>query len=82
MIGRVISPGLGYGPYKGTTSKGELNFPVINQQATQCDEIAKVLLENKILPNHITGEEGIKDIRILQAIYEAARTGKKISIIT
>lgn len=76
-----LSPGLGYGPYKGTTSKGELKFPVINQQATQCDEIAKVLLENKILPSHITGAEGIKDIRILQGIYEAARTGKKISLI-
>ncbi|MEP6947801.1 MAG: Gfo/Idh/MocA family oxidoreductase [Ginsengibacter sp.] len=76
-----LSPGLGYGPYKGTTSKGELNFPVINQQTTQCDEIAKVLLANKIFPSHITGEEGIKDISILQAIYEAARTGKTVSII-
>ncbi len=76
-----LSPGLGYGTYKGTTSKGELNFPIINQQATQCDEIAKVLLEDKILPSHITGAEGIKDIRILQAIYEAAKTGKKISIV-
>jgi predicted dehydrogenase len=58
-----------------------LNFPEINQQATQCDEIAKVLLEHKQLPGHITGEEGIKDIRILQAIYEAAGTGRKVSII-
>ena len=58
-----------------------MNFPTINQQTTQCDEIAKALLENKQLPNHITGEEGIKDMRILQAIYEAARSGKKVSII-
>jgi hypothetical protein len=33
-----------------------LNFPVINQQAVQCDEIAKILLDNKQLPSHITGE--------------------------
>ena len=73
-----LSPAISYGPFKGRTSKGELNFPEINQQGTQCDEIAKVLLQNKKLPSHITGEEGIKDVRILQAIYESARTGKKI----
>ena len=75
-----LSPGISYGPFKGRTSKGEMNFPTINQQATQCNEIAKILLANKQLPNHITGEEGIKDVRILQAIYESAETGKKVLI--
>jgi predicted dehydrogenase len=76
-----LSPGISYGPFKGKTSKGELNFPEINQQQTQCDEIAKLLLENKLLPAHITGEEGMKDVRILQAIYEAAGTGKRVSLL-
>lgn len=76
-----LSPGISYGPFKGKTSKGELNFPDINQQQTQCDEIAKVLLQRKPLPDHITGEEGWKDVRILQAIYEAAATGKMVSLI-
>ncbi len=75
-----LSPAISYGPFKGRTSKGEMNFPTTNQQAVQCDEIAKVLLENKQLPSHITGEEGLKDMRVLEAIYEAARTGKKVSI--
>jgi len=74
-----LSPAISYGPFKGKTSKGEINFPVINQQAVQCDEISKVLLAGKQLPSHITGEEGLKDLRIMQAIYEAARTGKKVS---
>jgi predicted dehydrogenase len=73
-----LSPAISYGPFKGRTNKGEMNFPVTNQQAVQCDEIAKVLVENKQLPNHITGEEGWKDMRILQAIYEAASSNKKI----
>jgi len=73
-----LSPGISYGPFVGKTSKGELHFPEINQQRTQCDEIAKLILANKQLPDHITGEEGFKDMRILQAIYQAARTGKKI----
>lgn len=75
-----LSPAISYGPFKGKTSKGELSFPEINQQATQCDEIAKVLLAGKRLPSHITGEEGLKDVKIMQAIYEAARTGKKVLI--
>lgn len=75
-----LSPAISYGPFKGRTSKGELNFPEINQQGTQCDEIAKVLLDNKKLPDHITGEEGMRDVKILQAIYKAANTGKKIAL--
>ena len=76
-----LSPAVSYGPFRGRTTNGELNFPDINQQATQCDEIAKVILQDKLLPTHITGEEGIKDMKILDAIYKSATTGKKISLI-
>lgn len=75
-----LSPAISYGPFKGRTSKGELNFPEINQQATQMDEIAKVLLAGKTLPSHISGEEGLKDMRVLNAIYKAAETGRKINL--
>ena len=72
-----LSPAISYGPFKGRTSKGEMNFPVTNQQQVQCDEIAKVILANKPLPDHITGIEGLKDAKILDAIYKAAATGNK-----
>jgi len=73
-----LSPALSYGPFVGRTSEKELKFPVINQQQSQLDGICKVLLENKKLPNHITGEEGLKDIKVINAIYKSAETGKKI----
>lgn len=73
-----LSPALSYGPYKGKTSQKELNSPPIQQQKTQMDEICKVLLENKQLPSHIAGEEGLKDIKVINAIYKAAATGKKV----
>ena len=76
-----LSPAISYGPFKGRTSDGELNFPVTNQQAVQCDEIAKVILANNQLPAHISGEEGRKDMKVLEGIYEAARTGKKILLV-
>ena len=75
-----LSPAISYGPFKGRTSNGEMNFPEINQQGTQCDEIAKVILANKRLPDHISGKEGMQDVKIMQAIYEAAATGKRITV--
>ena len=44
------------------------------------DGIGKVLLEGKPLPSHITGEEGLKDIKSMNAIYKAAETGQKIML--
>ena len=76
-----LIPAISYGPFKGRTSKGELKFPTINQQATQCDEIAKLILAGKGLPIHISGEEGFKDMKVLEAIYEAAHTGKKVTVV-
>lgn len=73
-----LSPALSYGPFVGKSTAGEIRFPVINQQQTQLDAICSTILENKPLPNHITGEEGLKDIKIINAIYEAARTGKRV----
>lgn len=75
-----LTPAVSYGPFRGKTSNGELNFPTINQQAAQMDGICKILLEGKSLPAHITGEEGLKDVRVMQAIYKAARTGKRVQI--
>ena len=73
-----LSPAQNYGPLKGKTSEGELNFPFVNQQQAQLDGIGSVILANKKLPSHITGEEGLKDMNIITAIYEAARTGKRV----
>jgi predicted dehydrogenase len=75
-----LSPGLSYGPYEGKTSKGPLKYPPIKQQQRQLDEISKCLLENKDVPDHISGEEGLRDIKVISAIYKAAETGKRVVI--
>lgn len=67
-----LSPAISYGPFKGRSSTGAFHFPVTNQQAVQMDAIAAVLLSGGQLPAHISGEEGLKDMIVIDAIYKAA----------
>jgi predicted dehydrogenase len=75
-----LGPAYGYGPLKGRTSEGDMNQPVVHHQTVMLNGICKEFLETKKFPAHINGEEGLRDMRILMAIYEAARTGKKMSL--
>lgn len=71
-----LSPAYGYGGLKGKTSNGSMNLDNVNQQAFQMDDFANCVLKN--LPSRVAGEMGLRDIKILMGIYEAARTGKKV----
>jgi predicted dehydrogenase len=73
-------PSTGYGPIKGRTNKGELTHEHVTHQTVQMDEMAGIILEGKkpIVP--VDGEEGLKDLKIIDAIYAAAKSGKKISL--
>ena len=75
-----LSPALSYGPYKGKTSEKELKLPFVNQQKAQLDGICSTILQGKPLLGHISGEEGLKDVTIIQAIYKAAETGKRVTL--
>jgi predicted dehydrogenase len=76
-----LSPAISYGPFKGRTRNGELHFPDINQQTAQLDGIAKYILDHQPLPSHISGEEGWKDMKVIDAIYASAGTGRKIKLV-
>ncbi len=73
-----LKPAYNYGGIKGTTPNGVMNFPQINQQAAQMDGIALSIKNNQ--PSIVPGEMGRRDVKYLQAIYEAMRTGKKVMI--
>jgi glucose-fructose oxidoreductase len=53
------------------TSRGPLTFPAINQQAAQMDDFAECILTGRKTP--VPGEIGRHDMRIITAVYEAAR---------
>ncbi|AXY78660.1 gfo/Idh/MocA family oxidoreductase [Paraflavitalea soli] len=75
-----LQPSTGYGPIKGRTHKGELTQPHNTHQTVQMDEMAGIILEGKrpIIP--VDGEEGVRDLKIIDAIYAAVKTGKKVTL--
>lgn len=75
-----LSPATGYGPIQGRTHKGELTHPHVTHQTVQMDEMAAIILDNKVPEVPIDGREGLKDMKIIDAIYEAVRTGGKVAL--
>jgi predicted dehydrogenase len=76
-----LQPATGYGPIEGRTSLGDLNFPHVAHQTFQMDEMASIILENKkpIVP--VDGEEGLKDLKIIDTIFRAVKSGKRERLI-
>jgi predicted dehydrogenase len=75
-----MQPSTGYGPIKGRTHKGELTQPHQAHQTIQMEEFASIILEGKkpIVP--ADGEEGLKDMKIIDAIYQAVKNGKRVKL--
>jgi predicted dehydrogenase len=75
-----LQPATGYGPIKGRTHKGELTQPHTTHQTIQMDEMSDIILGGKqpIVP--VDGEEGVKDLRIMDAIYMAAKSGERVGL--
>jgi predicted dehydrogenase len=75
-----MQPSTAYGPIKGRTNNGELTQPHVTHQTVQMDEMAGIILEGKqpIVP--VDGEEALKDLKIMDGIYAAVKSGKKIKL--
>lgn len=73
-----LKPAYNYGGQRGTTPEGTMTFPNVNQQALQMDAFAQAVTNNtrSIVP----GELGRRDVKYLQAIYEAMASGKSVKI--
>lgn len=68
--------------YRGAvveTSRGKLDFsPPVNQQARQMDDFAKCVREGR--ESRVSGAMGRRDLAIIEAIFEAAKTGKRVAV--
>lgn len=74
-----LSPFQAYSGINGVTSDGiRLNERIPNQQARQMDDDA-IAITRKTKPL-VPGEEGLKDIRIVEAIYRSVKEKKRVSL--
>ncbi|HEY5746504.1 MAG TPA: Gfo/Idh/MocA family oxidoreductase [Chryseolinea sp.] len=75
-----MGPSTGYGPIKGRTNKGEVTYPHVTHQTVQMDEMSDIILKGKQPEIPVDGEEGLKDMKIVDAIFQAVKTGGKVAI--
>lgn len=69
-----LRPFSGYGGLHGYLPKGEtFDFPEMNQQANQMDEMCLAIMEKR--PSKTPGEEGLRDMIIIDAMRESVKKG-------
>ena len=75
-----MAPYSAYNGVKGHSPLGEIYHPyeVPWQQAKQMDDDAKSIKQGK--PMLVPGEEGLRDIRIVEAIHKSADTGQAVEL--
>ena len=76
----ALKPFSSYGGAKGESPLGKINhsYEVPWQQASQMDDDALAIIENKA--PLVPGEEGLRDIRIVEAILKSAKKGKRVNL--
>jgi predicted dehydrogenase len=74
-----LDPAYGYGGIIGQRSDGTaINFDNIDQFAAEMDDFAQCILTNQ--PTRVPGEEGLRDVKIMMQIYQAAQTGQTLNL--
>lgn len=73
-----MEPFSSYSGNKGSHSNGIIDFPLKSQQAKQLDEDCMALMNSTQLI--APGEEGLRDIKVVEAIYKATKNGGTVKI--
>lgn len=74
-----LAPFQAYSGINGITSNGiKLDATIPNQQAKQMDDDALAIINNTAVM--VPGEEGLKDIRVVEAIYKSVAEKRRIEI--
>ena len=72
-----LAPAFSYNGMAGWRSDGQsLHYPQTDHFAVQMDDFAECILTGR--PTRVPGEEGMRDIRIIEAIYASIRSGKTV----
>ena len=75
-----LTPAFNYDGIKGWRSdQTALEAPEVDQFATEMDDFADCIINNR--PTSVPGGMGLRDVRTLMALYEAARTGRTVELV-
>ena len=73
-----MQPSTGYGPIKARSNKGEIIYEHITHQTVQMDEMSDIILQGKKPVVPVDGAEGLKDLKIIDAIFNIRRSLKSV----
>jgi predicted dehydrogenase len=74
-----LDPAFSYGGLHGTRSDGKaIEFAPTDHFQVEMDDFARCIMEKT--PTRVPGEEGLRDVKIMMAIYESARTGRPMDL--
>ncbi|MBX2893782.1 MAG: Gfo/Idh/MocA family oxidoreductase [Saprospiraceae bacterium] len=73
-----LDPFQAYSGIQGESNRGKLSLKIPNQQAKQMDDDALAIVNNTAVI--VPGEEGLRDIRVVEAIQLSAREGRRVTL--
>jgi predicted dehydrogenase len=75
----AMEPAYSYEGLRGTTSKGSMDAPQINQFAAEMDEFARCIQE-QVPPTRGSAEEALHDVEIVSRIYASIAERRHLSM--
>jgi len=74
-----MAPAFTYTGLQAGSSRGPIELPHRHHFAVEMDDFARCILEDR--ESIVPGEEGLRDLRIVEAIYESIRTGASVELV-
>jgi len=74
-----LDPAFDFSSIHGRRSDGkEIALPSGDQFAAELDDFSRCILNDE--PSKVSGEEGLRDVKIVTAIYESMKTGNAVAL--
>lgn len=73
-----LDPAFGYGGVSGKTSRGAIEAETVDHFAAELDAFSRHLLFGE--PNRVPGEEGLRDLLVIESIYKSIASGKRQTV--
>ncbi|MFY0650698.1 MAG: Gfo/Idh/MocA family oxidoreductase [Cyclobacteriaceae bacterium] len=75
-----LDPATSYTGQRGRSSEGEFDYPQVFQQRLQIEDFARCVMEDE--ESIVSGEDGLKDMFIIDAIHKSIASGDRAKIET